>query len=551
MLRKDEIYIVGHKNPDTDSICAAISYAYLKNRTGTGRPCVACRAGQINEETEFALRTFHHEPPAYLPDVGLQVSDMELDDTEGAPDSVTVRLAWDYMREFEKTTLPIMDDEGSLEGLLTVTDIANYYIDSYTKTIMSEARTKYYDIAATINGTVVCGNEYGYFMKGKVLVGATSHEQLLSLIEPDDLVILSDRKESQQLAIEAGASCLVVTLSVDISDEIRELANRYDCVVICTTFDTYSVARLINQSIPAKFLMRTKNLVCFEPDDFADDVKVTMGKTRYRDFPVVDRQGKFIGMISRRSVFNAKRKQVILVDHTEKSQAVDNLEQADILEIIDHHRIGTVETLQPVYFRGEPVGCTCTILFSMYQEAGVEIPSDIAGLMCSAIISDTLLFRSPTSTPRDERAGRELAKIAGIDIEEYAKQMFHAGSSLKGKTPEEILHQDYKKFIFGETVFGVGQISSMDADELEEIAGTLRPQLEIECGRGGTQMVFFMLTDILSETTTLLLSGKGSAALLRDAFGGEAEDGGTAVLPGVVSRKKQLIPAFMNALQNR
>jgi manganese-dependent inorganic pyrophosphatase len=319
--------------------------------------------------------------------------------------------------------------------------------------------------------------------------------------------------------------------------------------VIVTTFDTYTVARLINQSIPAKWLMRKKDLVTFRTEDFVDDIKETMGKFRYRDFPVLDHTGRFIGMISRRDVINVHKKQVILVDHTEKSQAVDNLDQAEILEIVDHHRIGTVETLQPVYFRGEPVGCTCTILYSMYQESGIEIPPRIAGLMCSAIISDTLLFRSPTCTPRDERAGLALAKIAGIDIREYAKDMFRAGSNLKGKTPDEILHQDYKKFIFGETVFGVGQISSMDAQELKEIAETLRPQLAEECGRGGTSMVFFMLTDILSEDTELLTYGKGCEELVLEAFGAVVENG-IAHLPKVVSRKKQLIPAFMNALQS-
>ena len=310
------------------------------------------------------------------------------------------------------------------------------------------------------------------------------------------------------------------------------------------------MARLISQSIPAKWLMRKKNLVTFKLDDYLDDVRSVMGKTRHRDFPVTDQNGKYIGMVSRRDVLNARHKQLILVDHTEKSQAVDNLEQAEILEIIDHHRIGTVETLQPVYFRGEPVGCTATILYSMYAEAGVQIPADIAGMMCSAIISDTLMFRSPTCTPRDEKAGRALAELAGISIEEYAKEMFRAGSNLKGKTPEEILHQDYKKFIFGETVFGVGQISSMDKDELSEIAETLRPQIADECGRGGTSMVFFMLTDILSEETMLIFCGNGSDVLVGDAYGAEVKDG-TAILPGVVSRKKQLIPAFMKALQNR
>ncbi len=414
---------------------------------------------------------------------------------------------------------------------------------------MSEAKTKYYDIAETINGTVVVGNEHSYFSKGKVMVGAAMPEHLARLMEPDDLVILSDREDSQKQAIENGASCIVVCLVEDISDEVRALAEKHMCVVICTKFDTYTVARLINQSIPAKSLMKRKNLVTFNTEDFVDDIRDIMGKYRYRDFPVLNHAGKYVGMISRRSLINVKKKQIILVDHTEESQAVDNLDEAEILEIIDHHRIGTVQTLQPVFFRGEPVGCTCTILASMFKEQGVEIPPDIAGLMCSAIVSDTLLFRSPTCTKRDEETGRELAKIAGIKIEDYAKEMFRAGSNLKGKTPDEILHQDYKKFIFGESVFAVGQISSMDKEELEEIAGRLQPHLQEECGKNGTQMIFFMLTDILSEDTLLLSYGKGSSDLVMESFGVEVTDG-KSTLKKVVSRKKQLIPAFMQTLQN-
>ncbi len=550
MERKDQVFVVGHKNPDTDSICAAISYAYLKNARGRTDRYLACRAGQINEETEFVLKYWQHEPPQYLPNAGTQVKDMEIEEAEGAPDDITVRIAWEFMKESETVTLPVMADDGSLEGLITVSDIAGYYIDAYNKTIMSEAKTKYYDIAETINGTVVVGNEHGYFQKGKVMIGAASPEHMAELIEENDLVIVSDREDSQKQVIECGASCLVVTLMENVSDEIRKIAEEHDCVVICTRFDTYTVARLINQSIPARWLMRKQNLVSFKVDDFIDDIREVMGKYRYRDFPVVDHAGRYVGMISRRGLINIRKKQLILVDHTEESQAVDNLDQAEILEIIDHHRIGTVQTLQPVFFRGEPVGCTCTILSSMYEEQGVEIPKDIAGLMCSAIISDTLLFRSPTCTLRDERTCRRLGEIAGIDLEAYAKEMFRAGSNLANKTPEEILHQDYKKFIFGETVFGVGQISSMDREELMKIAEKLYPQLKEECGRGGTQMIFFMLTDIISEETMLISYGKGCAELVEEAYG-VSETDGFFELPGVVSRKKQLIPAFMQTLQNR
>ena len=514
-MGEDSVFIVGHKNPDTDSICSAISYAYLKNRlSGTSR-YKARRAGQINEETEFVLRHFGVDAPDYMPNVGTQVSDLKIEETEGAPDDITIRIAWEYMKESGAVTLPVMNKDNTLQGILTVGDIARYYMDAYTKTIMSEAKTKYYDIAETINGTVIIGNEHAYFSKGKVLVGAAMPEHLASFMEKDDLVILSDREDSQLQAIECGASCIVICLTENASEAVIRLAEEKSCVVICTKFDTYTVARLINQSIPARFLMKREELLTFRIDDYVDDIKETMGKVRFHDFPILDRKGKYLGMISRRSLINMNKKKVILVDHTEKSQAVENLEEAEILEIIDHHRIGTVETLQPVFFRGEPVGCTATILTKMFHENSIGIPPVIAGLLCSAIISDTLMFRSPTCTKRDRQSAEDLAEIAGINIEEYAKEMFRAGSNLKNKTPDEILHQDFKKFIFGETVFGVGQISSMDSEELEEIADKLQPQLEMECGKNGIQMVFLMLTNILTEDTMLLSFGKGSEALVK------------------------------------
>ena len=560
MERKEQIYVVGHKNPDTDSICSAISYAYLKNciwakNTGltelppaSERRYIPCRAGQINEETEFVLHYWNHEPPRYLPNVGQQIQDMKIDEVEGASEDITVRIAWEYMTESNVFSLPVIEDDGSIKGILTISDIAHYFMDAYNRTVLSEAGTKYYDIAETVNGEVIVGDENARFTKGKVVVGAASPATMAQCIEANDLVITGDRVGNQERGIDAGASCLVVTLAKDVLPEIREKAKEKGCVIICTTFDSFTAAKLINQAIPVSFLMKKDGLVTFHADDYLDNAKEVMKKHRFREYPILDHSGKYIGMINASEAVDVRKKKLILMDHTEKSQAVDNLEEAEILEIIDHHRVGTVETLNPVFFRGEPVGCSCTIVYSMFRENGIEIPPEIAGVMASAIISDTLCFRSPTCTPRDERTCRELAAIAGIEPETYAKEMFRAGSNLNGKSAEEILHQDYKKFIFGDTVFGVGQISSMDEDELSDIAEKLRPQLIEECGRGGTQMVFFMLTDILSEDTWLLSYGSGSDDLVQAAYG-KRPDEGITILPKVVSRKKQLIPAFMGALQ--
>ncbi len=549
MNNNEEIYVIGHKNPDTDSICSAISYAYLKNAMSRSKRYVPRRAGQINEETEFVLKYFNMDTPDYMPNVGCQVSDMTIEDTEGAPADVTVRIAWEYMKESGTVTLPVMKEDNTIQGLLTVDDIADYFMDSYNKTILAEARTKFYDIAETVNGTVVAGNAHGCLITGKILVGAAMPDKVTEYMGPDDLVILGDREDTQRAAIEGGASCIVVCLADDVTEGVKALAEEKQCVIICTRFDTYIVSRLISQAIPASFLIRDQQLLSFRLDDYVDDIRDKMGKSPLHDFPVTDFHGTYVGMISRRSLINVRRKKLILVDHTEKSQAVDNLEQAQILEIVDHHRIGTVETMQPVFFRGEPVGCTCTILFSMFREMNIPIPREIAGLMMSAIISDTLLYRSPTCTPRDIEAGNALAAIVGVDIEKYAKEMFRAGSSLEGKSADEILHQDFKKFIFGETVMGVGQISSMDSSELVTIAEKLLPQMEMEAQKSNMQMVFFMLTDILTEDTLLLTYGKGSDELVLDAFGAAVENR-RATLKGVVSRKKQLIPSFMTALQS-
>lgn len=548
-MRDENIYVLGHKNPDTDSICSAISYSYLKNQiTGSNR-YVPMRAGQMNAESEFVLKYFGVEAPGYMPNVGVQVKDLTIEETEGAPDNVTLRIAWEYMKESGVTSLPMMDKDGKLDGIITVSDVSNYFMDPYSKTMLSEAKTKFYDVAETVNGTVMVGNEHNRFTKGKVFVAASTLEDMERYFEPDDMVIISNREDMQLRAIELGASCIVVTLAKDVSETVRQKAEEAGCVVICTYFDTFLTSRLIGQSIPAKYLMQSTDLTTFRLDDYVDDIRNVMAKKRFRSFPILNHAGDYVGMISRRSLLSMARKKIILVDHTEVSQAADNLAQAEIQEIIDHHRVGTVETEGPVYYRAEVVGCSNTIIYSMFKEAGIEIPKHIAGLMFSAICSDTLLYRSPTCTPRDIAAGDALAKIAGIeDKEEYAKKMFRAASDLANKTPNEIIHQDYKKFVFGETILTVGQISSMDVEELDEIAATITPQLEEECGKNGVQMVFFMLTDILTENTKLLCCGKDAPELIEESFGKEVSDG-AVMLEKVVSRKKQLIPAFMKALQ--
>ena len=497
MKSNSRVYVIGHKNPDTDSICSAIAYADIKNRTDKTKTYMARRAGQINEETEYVLKRFGVRAPGYLPNAGTQVKEIEIHEVPSVPGTISVKKAYSMMKNNNVVTLPITSPDNDLQGVITVSDIAESYMDSYDSHVMSLARTQYRSIADTLDGSVIVGNEHGYFIEGKVVVGAFHPDTMENYIDKNDLVILGNRAEDQLCAIEMDASCIIVGLGAKVTKTIQKFAEEKCCVIISSPHDTYTIARLINQSIPVKYLMRRSNLITFSTEDFLDDIKEVMKNQRHRDFPILNKKGKYVGTISRRNLIGNAGKKLILVDHNEESQAVDNVKEAEILEIIDHHRLGSLETMAPVMFRNEPVGCTGTIMYQIYQEKGLDIAPNIAGLLCAAIISDTLMFRSPTCTMLDKAAAEALAGIAEISIPEFASEMFRAGSNLKDKSPEEIFYQDFKKFIMGDVTFGVGQITSLDAGELESIKEQLLPQMESECGKHGIEMVFFMLTNII------------------------------------------------------
>ena len=544
-----KIYVVGHKNPDTDSICSAIAYADIKNRTSQKVKYIPKRAGQINEETEYVLNRFGVHPPGYLSNIGTQVKDMDIRLSPEANKSMSLKNAWDLMQENSIVSLPIREKDGTLEGLITIGDIAKTYMDTTDSYLLSRARTQYQRIAETIGGKVIEGNAHGYFIQGKIMVATANPDKMKEYVEENDMVIMGNREEDHLQAIEQNVSCIIVGMGIEVTEKVLKLAHEKDIVIISSPYDTFTISRLINQSIPVKYIMKTDNLVTFNTEDFTDDIQEVMIKHRHRAFPVINKKGKCIGTISRRNFLDMHRKKVVLVDHNEKDQAVDNIDKADIMEIIDHHKLGTLQTMQPISFRNQPVGCTGTIMYQMYGEQKLEIPHKIAGLLCAAIISDTLMFRSPTCTLQDKMAAGALALIADISIEEFAREMFKAGSNLKDKSPEEIFYQDYKKFIAeGDICFGVGQISSMDADELREIKERLIPFMVSECGRHGVSRVYFMLTDIMEQSTELLFYGEGSEEMAVNAFKIEPKDG-TIYLKGVVSRKKQLIPPLMEAAQ--
>ena len=549
MRNQEKIFVIGHKNPDTDSICSAIAYCDIKNRTTQDCKYIPKRAGQINEETEYVLNRFGVQPPGYLSNIGTQVKDMDIRLSPEANKSMSLKNAWDLMQENSIVSLPIREKDGTLEGLITIGDIAKTYMDTTDSYLLSRARTQYQRIAETIGGKIVEGNEHGYFIQGKIMVGTANPDKMKEYVEENDMIIMGNREEDHLQAIEQNVSCIIVGLGIEVTEKVLKLAHEKDIIIISSPYDTFTISRLINQSIPVKYIMKTDNLVTFNTEDFTDDIQDVMIKHRHRAFPVIDKKGKCIGTISRRNFLDMHRKKVVLVDHNEKDQAVDNIDKAEIMEIIDHHKLGTLQTMQPISFRNQPVGCTGTIMYQMYGEQKLDIPPKIAGLLCAAIISDTLMFRSPTCTLQDKMAAGALALIADISIEEFAREMFKAGSNLKDKSPEEIFYQDYKKFIAeGDVCFGVGQISSMDADELREIKERLIPFMVSECGRHGVSRVYFMLTDIMEQSTELLFYGEGSEEMAVHAFKIEPQDG-TIYLKGVVSRKKQLIPPLMEAAQ--
>ena len=570
VVDNEKIYVVGHKNPDTDSVCSAIVYANLKSIL-TDEEYAPRRAGQINEETQFVLNRFGVEVPPLLSDLRVQVKDVAIPRPPVIDGTVSIRTAWRKMKALQIKTLAVAR-ENKLQGLITISDIANSYMELFGNDILSVARTQYRNILAVIEGEMVSGNKYSYLLKGKVVV-LSCDENFKNTIHPDDLVIVGNKTEYIQHAIDLNAGCIIVCQNNKVLEDDKTKGKEEDSkevrgqsedvitegvirnveekeiVLISTNHDTYNVARLLNQSIPVRHFMTNENIISFKLNEYIDDIKPLMAQQRYSDFPVVDDENNFLGFISRRALINSGKKRVILVDHNEKSQAVDGIEQAEIIEIIDHHRIGNLETFSPVFFRNQPVGCTATIVYQMYQESLTKLTKEMAGLLCSAIISDTLMFRSPTCTTLDEYAARQLSEIAGIDIKDYAKEMFNAGSNIKNKTPQEIILNDFKQFTVNDIKFGVGQLNSMKDEEVDDLTTVIAPALEEIRESQGLDYLFFMLTNILDESTYLICNGIGASTIVKAAFDLK-EESDEVYLKGVVSRKKQLVPALVTSLQH-
>ncbi len=543
-----KVVVIGHRNPDTDSICSAIAYAELKNKT-SDLVCEPRRAGKMNQETEFVLKKFGVKPPRMCTDVNPKIRDVDYREMPGIAGSTSLRRAWEIMRDQQVDTLPVTSPDDELEGIITVKDIATANMDLFDTGILAKSRTSFKNILETLDGAMVVGSEDAVCTTGHIRIGTATPEMLENTVEKGDIVILTNRYESQLCAIEKEASLIIICNGSKVGRTIQRIAEETGVAIMTTPVDTYAAGKLISQCAPISYYMTRDDIMKFTLVTPVADVMRVMAKVRHRYFPILDEEGKYCGLVSRRNVINLRKRRIILVDHNESTQAVEGFDQAEILEIIDHHRIGSLETSGPVYFRNQPVGCTATIVTQMYDENGVEIQPQTAGLLLAAILSDTLAFRSPTCTPVDVACAKRLAKIAGVDVNEFANEMFEAGEKLDGKTAEEVFLQDFKVFMCGDIRFGVAQGSYMTRKNLLAAEALLAPYLEEARNKQNVEDLYMLLTDVPKEESVVISTGRYASEVLAEGFDTKPAEDGSWTLPGVVSRKKQFIPALMTAYQ--
>lgn len=543
---KDIIYILGHKNPDTDSICSAIAYAEFKNKI-SGKTAIPVRLGEVNRETEFILNHFDVEKPELIKTVKVQVSDLNIDNIAPVSPAISLKMAWSIMKKYNTKTLPVVDNSDKLIGIVSISDLASIFMDVWNSDVLSKSNTSLENILDTLSAKCIYSPSSKLNMKGKVIVVAMHPESSKEILEEGDIAICGDREDTQSMILDGKASLMIVTGSFGVNEEILAKAKENCCSIITTPYDSFTAARLVLQSIPVDYVMRSSNLISFKQDDFVDDIKDIMLQTRYRSYPVVDGDGKVVGSISRYHLISANKKKVILVDHNEKSQSVNDLEQADLMEIIDHHRVGDIQTGRPIYFRNEPVGSTSTIVASMFFENGIRPSKKVAGILCSAIISDTLDLKSPTSTNIDKLMLERLTSIAGIDEKAFAKEIFKAGTLLEGKTVEEIFYQDFKSFKLSGKTIGISQVGTMDIEGFRTMKNDMVSLMERKATEDNYNALVLMLTDILNEGSKIIVAGKDKE-LIAKAFNVKLEDN-CVYLPGILSRKKQVVPVITAAIE--
>lgn len=538
----DLVYVSGHRNPDTDSICSAIAYSYLLNATNKYN-AIPVRLGEINRETEYVLKRFGVEHPVLLKTVKQKVEDLNYDKVTVFSKDLTLKTAWFLLKQQNLKSAPILDEYGQLLGLLSTSNIIEGYMDQWDSEVLKKAKTPVENVIDTLEANVIYLNESLKVVEGDIHIAAMSGSEAKKRIHENDVVIVGgDRSDDLEELISVKPSLIVLTGSLTADENVVKKCEEQGISIISTPYNTYQTSQQIVQAIPVEYVMIKGDIKTFSTDDTLDYMKEVMSETRYRGYPVIDLNNRCVGSISRFALLKGLRKKVILVDHNERGQSIPGIEEADILEIVDHHRVADIQTVGPLLFRGEPLGSTATIVTKMFDELDVEMPSHIAGLLLGAVVSDTLLFKSPTCTPVDTKIAKKLAKIAGVDIQEFAMEMFKAGTSLVGKTVDEIFNQDFKKFSFDNLQVGVAQVNSMDIEGFLPYKKDMLDYMNKFAEDNNLEFTLLLLTDIINANSEIFVGGP-RPELVEKAFNVQlTECQGTLV--GVISRKKQVVPAI-------
>jgi manganese-dependent inorganic pyrophosphatase len=536
-----KIFVFGHKNPDTDAICSTIAYAEYKTKKGC--EACGCRLGDLSNETKFVLRFFGAEEPEMLKTIKTQVLDLEIDPPISVGPGISLKKAWAAMRENNRKALTVVDADGKLTGIVTLSDITRNYMDVQDENVLQNTHTPLANILETLDAALVSGREADFAPTGRVLVAAMDREGFAAYASKGDIVITGNRDDLVLAAIENGANVIVCTCGAKPGDGVLEAARKKKCIVISAPGDTFSVARLIHQSVPVCHVMTQGNIVKFGIEDFVDDIREKMLKTRFRSYPVLDGEGNVQGMVARYHLISRNRKQAVLLDHNERSQTAPGIEDAEIIEIIDHHRLGDIQTNSPILMQNEPVGSTSTIIAKKYLKERELLSQTTAGLLLAGIISDTLKFLSPTATKEDIDTAAALAGIAEVDIDEFAQKLFNAGANLKGRSVDDIINADLKEYSMGKYKIGLSQVYSMNAESLEDFKETLPERMEYYCGKNGFALLMLLVTDLYRNGSEVIFTGDRKDIAIK-AFG-LPEGAVSAFLPGVLSRKKQVVPKIM------
>ena len=542
MKDTEPIYITGHQHPDTDSVASAIAYAFFKRAKGI--KAIPCRLGPLNNETNYLLKRFGFEAPMLLDDARKQIREIEIDPPDFITPETTVFETLQLMNSLDRQSFAVLDDNYHIVGFVSTSDLAKIGLGDTAAEIELLKNTSVDHIAEAINGTILYDDVQSH-INGKVSIISLSKNRTSNYDVKDRIVIIGDDPDSQlDLIANKGAGLLIVVWCDNLREDVMEAAKKYHCPIIKSGHGSMNTSRFLYLAPPVKLIMKMPHV--FKDTELVEDAAEMMMKTRYRNYPVVE-NGRLVGIVSRDNLTMPERDRVILVDHNERGQAVEGIEAAKIVEIIDHHRLGGIQTSEPIYTHAEPVGCTATIVANMHWHRDIDIPQSIAGLLLSAILSDTVLFKSPTCTPYDKKTAERLAEIAGVDIQEYGMAMLKAGSGIGDMTPMEIAKNDLKEFTIGDYRIIVSQISVMDTKEVMDLEPQLIEAMSTICEKEGFDMSLVMVTDILEEATYLLYAGSPKT-LIGEAFKKDAS--GTHVyLPGVMSRKKQIIPPLSEAVK--